>query len=295
MKRLGMLFVLSLTMVLPMKADSWRPITRAEFHSAAGKHVLKIRPHSHSAKRPGRCLATLYKVDGPKRTELWSRNLINNHAPVRIFVADSGQYVVTMDEWHSVGELPVVVYGPSGRLIRVHDLESLGVTEETRDFLKIRRTVSSDWWNEDSISFFDPEEKFFLIRLHWGKWIILELERGMVLTRETRLYGPHQQGLNEAQLKELEKMKRPILAKEAVCMVSSRDASTRKTGITICGQERFREAIPPLRARLLDPEYFTTNSPQPWTKIYYIRQAAKEALELMGETVEDVVLEEPRR
>ena len=86
----------------------------------------------------------------PCGTEIWSRFLINNHSPVRVFVSDSGKYVVTMDEWHSVGELPVVVYGQRGELIRVHSTDSLGLKD---DVLQITITASSYWWNEDSVIF----------------------------------------------------------------------------------------------------------------------------------------------
>lgn len=42
----------------------------------------------------------------------------------------AGHYVVTMDEWGSVGKFPVVVYGRNGELIAVHRTESLGLAGE---------------------------------------------------------------------------------------------------------------------------------------------------------------------
>jgi len=155
--------------------DSWGPITKFEFRSENGRHLLRIEPHDNWPDKPGHCRATLYRDDGDKRTELWSRFLINNHAPVKVFVSNSGRYVLTMDEWHSVGELPVVIYGRRGYLIRVHNTDSLGLKD---DIEHITRSVSSYWWNENSTSFFGPDGETFFVRLHWGKLVMLDLSSG---------------------------------------------------------------------------------------------------------------------
>ncbi len=156
-------------------ADTWAPISKFEFESKDSSHVLKIQPHDNWHNKPGRCLATLYRVGGGKRTKVWSRSLINNHAPVDVFVANSGEYVVTMDEWHRLGELPVVIYGKRGELVRVHSTDSLGLKG---DAAHIKQSVSSYWWNEDSSSFFGPKDETFFIRLHWGKLVMLDLHNG---------------------------------------------------------------------------------------------------------------------
>ena len=128
-------------------------MTQFEFRSENGQHLLKLEPRDDWPDKPGHCRATLYRLDGNKRTEKWSRFLINNHAPVQVFVSNSGNYVLTMDEWHSVGELPVVIYGRRGELIRVHSTDSLGLGN---DIEHIKMTDSSFWWNEDSVSFLRP-------------------------------------------------------------------------------------------------------------------------------------------
>ncbi|MDB4439553.1 hypothetical protein N9153_01370 [Planctomicrobium sp.] len=156
-------------------ADQWRRISKFEFASENKQHLLKIEPHERWVDKPGHCLATLYRVDGEEHIELWSRFLINNHAPVRVFVSNSGDFVVTMDEWHRVGKLPFVIYGPKGKLICVHSTDSLGLRD---DIEHIKRTVSSYWWNENSINFFGPKEEVFYIRLHWGKILLLKLSNG---------------------------------------------------------------------------------------------------------------------
>ena len=266
-------------------ADSWGPIEQTEFYSENRKHMLRFEPHPDWPSKPGHCRAVLFK--GGK--ELWSRYLINNHAPVRVFVADSGDYVLTMDEWHSVGELPVVIYGRRGELVRVHSTDSLGLKD---DIEHIKQTVSSYWWNEDSISFFGPDEETFLIRLHWGELILLQLRDGDLMDEEW--YGIAKGWLMpEKKWTKLHEFGRTQLQKHAIRLLASKDAQQRKTGAMICGQEKLTEAIPALRELLNDEASFSTNVPEEWTRLYFVRKAAKDALEAMGQEVKGVIVEEP--
>jgi hypothetical protein len=268
------------------RADSWGPVKKTEFFSENRKHMLKIEPHPDWPNKPGHCRATLFR--GQKK--VWSRHLINNHAPVRVFVADSGQYVLTMDEWHSVGELPVVIYGPRGELVRVHSTDSLGLKDDT---LHIDRTISSYWWNENSISFFGPDEAKFFIRLHWGKWIVLDLRRGDLFQKEEMFFRDDLRKQHEQEWEKLVQYRQQTLAKHAIRMLGSEEAQDRQTGALLSGQEKLKEAISRLRKLLDDKESFSTNVPKEWTRVYFVRKAAKEALEAMGEKVQAVIIEEP--
>ncbi len=278
--------LLTWAMVSLALGDEWGPIEQTEFSSENGTHILKIEPHPDWPSKPGHCRATLFK--GKK--EVWSRHLINNHAPVHVFVADSGDYVLTMDEWHSVGQLPVVIYGRRGDLIRVHSTDSLGLAD---DITHIIMTVSSYWWNEDSISFFGPQEQKFFIRLHWGKWIVLDLRRGDVLLKEETFFRDDLRAQHEKEWQSLVEYRQEILAKHAIRLLGSKEPSERKTGALLCGQEKLTEAIPSLQKLLTDDASFSTNVPKEWTRVYFVRKAAKEALEAMGEKVEGVVTQEP--
>ena len=73
-------------------------------------------------------------------------------------------------------------------------------------------------------------------------------------------------------------------------MLSSKEANERKAGALICGQEKLTMAIPKLRNLLVDKEYVRTNHPQRWTRVYFVRKAAKEALEKLGEETGNVVV-----
>ena len=267
-------------------ADSWGPIEQTEFFSENRKHMLRIEPHLDWSTKPGHCLATLFQGD----KTIWSRYLINNHAPVRVFVADSGKYVITMDEWHNVGDLPVVIYGGRGDLIRVHSTDSLGLKDDVQH---IKMTISSYWWNEDSISFFGPNDEKLFIRLHWGKWIVLDLLRGDLLQKEEPFFRDDLREQHEQEWQSMVEYRRDKLATHAFRMLESDEAGDRKTGALICGQEKLTDAIPALRKLLDDEASFKTNVPKEWTRVYFVRKAAKEALEAMGQTVQGITVEEP--
>jgi hypothetical protein len=191
--------------------DRWGPITKLEFPSENGKYLLRIEPHDDWPNKPGHCRGTLYHIDAGVRTEVWSRFLINNHAPVNVYVANSGSYVVTMDEWHNVGELPVVVYGNRGRLVRVHSTDSLGLEN---DILHIKQTVSSYWWNEDAITFFGPDDETLCIQLHWGKLLMLDLHDGEVMN-ENWLKSHKGWAISEAKWDSLQDFAKRKLAEHA--------------------------------------------------------------------------------
>jgi len=251
--------------------------------------MLKISPHPDWPDKPGHCRATLYGVEGAKRREIWSRFLINNHAPVRVFVADSGEYVVTMDEWHSVGELPIVVYGKRGELIRVHSTDSLGLKD---DVLHIKRTVSSYWWNEDSMSFFGPDEETFFIRLHWGKLVFISLEDGDLM--DEGWYTVHKGWRMPAEKwKCLHDHARAEVRERALLWLRSENPAERKTGAAISGSEKLGEAIPRLRSLLTDQASLIRGTTTKRFRAYYVREAAKQAIENMGEQCDGVVVEIP--
>ena len=194
-----------------------------------------------------------------------------------------------MDEWHSVGELPVVVYGKRGELIRVHSTDSLGLRD---DVLHVKTTTSSYWWNEDSMSFFGPDEETFFIRLHWGRLLLLRLDDGDLMNEE---WYKMCKGwlMPEEKWRALHRYAGQQLRERAFQWLNSRNPEEQKIGATICGQEKFKKAISQLKELLKDKEYSRTLSiPKGWTRIYYVRKAAKEALRNLGEECGDVVIEE---
>lgn len=66
-------------------------------------------------------------------------------------------------------------------------------------------------------------------------------------------------------------------------LLKSKKPIERQTGAIVCGQEKVRRAIPLLKQLLKDDAYYTTNIPKEGTRVFYVRRAAKTALELMVE------------
>jgi hypothetical protein len=271
------------------RADQWTLPTKCEISSNNGKYVFVVTPHVGWSTKPGHCLGALFRVDGKKRTEIWSRHLINDVSPVKVFVADSGKFVVTMDEWYEVGKLPVVIYDFRGGLVRVHTTDSLGLKE---DILHIEQSVSSYWWNTDSLSFWGPEDKTFIIRLHWGKTLLLWLQDDGDLM-DDEWYGLRRGwAMSETEWKAIHDFSDKKIRKDGLALLDSKDASERKIGASICGQMKITSAIPRLKELLKDDQYCeSTSTLISWTRVYYVRKAAKDALEAMGETVKGVTFE----
>ena len=131
-------------------ADSWEAPTEQDYYSANQAYYLHVVP-GDGAKHAS---AALYEVvvdaeAGGDALLKWSRELLNPTAPYQVLVADSGEYVVTSDDWGGLGYGPnvVVIYGPGGELVKQFALEDL-LTEE--ELAAVPLTVSSRWWRGDN-------------------------------------------------------------------------------------------------------------------------------------------------
>ena len=125
-------------------ADSWAAPQEEDYYAANDAYYLHVIPGDSSSPGQG----TLYKAarrEGDDR-EVWSRWLLNPTAPYQVLVADSGEYVVTSDDWGQVGygANVVVIYGPGGELVKQFALEDL-LTEE--EIALVPHSVSSRWWS----------------------------------------------------------------------------------------------------------------------------------------------------
>ncbi|MCG3136188.1 MAG: hypothetical protein HJJLKODD_00013 [Phycisphaerae bacterium] len=284
--------VLISTIVPPVKADSWNFLTQTVFKSENGKFQLIIHPRDDWPDHPASCQANLYEINDEGKKLLWTRNLINEYAPVGIYISNSGEYVVTLDEWGNAGNLPVVIYGQTGQLIEVHNLQSLGLQDEIGNH--IFQTVSNTWWRGDSLEFFGPEDMTFVIRLGWGKILALELSTGQLLDCDNQ----SQLGYEEFQEYIDLKVKQKTLQ-----LLESKDARENQLGAMIAAQIKPQEAIPLLQKLLSSEAYYsiyridetrTDNSTLEISllqNVYYVRIAAKEVLESMGVEVKGVILE----
>ncbi len=140
------------------------------FHSKDGTHRIEISPPPIWPSKPGHCNSTLLAHSNSTDRIVWTRHLINNYAPVRIFVSNSGTSVVTMDEWggheDSQAQFPLVIYGFRGALVRVYNYSEL-----------------SDW-SRHAIVFFGPKDRVLFVRLDTGTLLIFDLGFGDVMNNE---------------------------------------------------------------------------------------------------------------
>jgi hypothetical protein len=269
----------------PASADQWEAARTTEYQSQDGSCIFRVEP-SPLWFSAGHCKGELFKIRDGKRVRAWSRDLINNKAPVRAYVADSGRYVITMDEWGQVGTFPVVVYGLRGELVAVHSTKSLGLAGE--DILHIKVSVSSYWWNENALVFFDPREEVLCIRLHWGKLLLINLYDGELMSQEwyEGRRGWDRDARKWPALREYAEKHSGALAMK---MLVSKEPKERETAALVAGQLQLREAIPALRALLADEAfYWSSTSPLFFVgmgKCYYVRDAARKALDQIGAQV----------
>ncbi|OON70715.1 hypothetical protein [Hymenobacter sp. CRA2] len=169
-------FLWLLTLVQPtlLLADSWAPPTTHDYYSADSSHFVRVVPllvpdkyYQWRKAKPNRqkrfssrdttvvpCHAMLYRrtANGPQL--LWQESLINRIAPVTALVSNDGRYVVTFDNWSSMGYGVdvMVVYDGQGHLLRRYNLEQLSPFPINQ----YMRSISSMWWRCDA-SIVSPE------------------------------------------------------------------------------------------------------------------------------------------
>jgi len=278
----GML--LCMAPVQSLRADSWALPSVATIRSENGAFELVITPASNK----GPTSAILRKKQGEFSTSLWEARLVNKVAPVSAKVTDSGRYVVTFDEWHSVGEKPVVIYGEGGRLIAELSLADLNLERHPN----ISRSVSSYWWDEHAIMLFGPlaekggepwqqtlEDSLF-IRLYWGEVIAIDLASGKLRNDQWRTAS------TKAQRDKLQKVTATYLAatwhrlaSEYLRKVSFEPDPSYNgvTGILLAGQLRLREALPLLRELAATGRFGGWAAPR-WKGAGNVQELAKVAL-----------------
>jgi hypothetical protein len=166
-------------------ADSWALPEPKKYYSESKQYYIEIVPRKlesqlkyfqdkvdkkdQAGSRPGvtdnYCKGTLYKqTENGKFEKVWESRLSNDVAPVAALVSNSGEYVVTFDNWHSVGygDDVVVIYGRLGKTIRKMALSDI-VSPDTR----LPRSVSSIWWGG---THYIDEKKLHLVLKVVSRW-----------------------------------------------------------------------------------------------------------------------------
>lgn len=234
-------------------ADSWSAPTDSTYHSANGQFQFHdtVGGYYAAGKKP---TGTLRRKSGDKWEMVWTNTLVNGTCPVSALLPDSGRYVITFDEYHSVGENPVVIYGAGGRLVANLTLSDL----KLRNHPKISQSVSSYWWNQKAIILLGPEgtnnqawsrmlEDSLFIRLYWGEVLQIDLASGKV--RDAAWWQSLSNTQAEGLKKATDEYLTPIwlrLAREYFRKENFEPDPTDPgvKGLLLVGQLRLREALP---------------------------------------------------
>lgn len=165
-RRLTFLLLAAAASAPPALADSWALPSKETYRSPNGRYQLRVTPTKFESQlayfedkvdgrpdagarkgaRDNACRATLSRKgrDG-LWIRVWSVPLANEVSPVDALVSDDGRYVVTFDNWHSVGygDDVVVIYDAKGQATHRFGLEDL----LPQSYLeRIPTSVSSRWW-----------------------------------------------------------------------------------------------------------------------------------------------------
>ncbi len=145
-------------------ADSWEPPKTKRYFSANGQYFIEIVPtkipekysqwRMATPKRKAKfkptdttiipCHARFFKIQDKDTIKLWEQKLINHISPMTALVSNDGAYVVTFDNWASLGYgLDVmVVYNAKGELLKRYQLDDFSPFPLNAYQL----SISSIWW-----------------------------------------------------------------------------------------------------------------------------------------------------
>jgi hypothetical protein len=184
-------------------ADSWmKPYPRTITSRDASKQAF-IRPTETGAE------LVVSDISGRKTNLLWKAQ--SQNMPVNVHLSKNGSNIVTLNSWggSGYGDHVVVIYSAAGKLAN-YSLEMIAPipTNKTAGFSflggyfqSFPHSTSSRNWEEDSFSFFHPEEnpKYFCIWLPWlERWVTFDLKSGAI----KNLSGPELTAANERASKE---------------------------------------------------------------------------------------------
>lgn len=157
-------------------ADSWLAPKTETYKSASGKLVFTTEPNKTDFF--GAAMGTLNKTDKDGgREKVWEAKLVNT--PYKVFVADDGKHVVTIDTYANLGFKHVlVIYDAKGKVVVDFELEKLFTNDEVDKHVK--RTAGSRWWSGDAKFSFDDKRGHFVVNMNWGKEIRVALATGKI-------------------------------------------------------------------------------------------------------------------
>ena len=146
-------------------ADTWLPPKTKDYYSTDSSYFVRIVPRcvpekywkwvEASPKKKKRfspqdttvvpCHTMMFKRTKQGDSLIWKEKLINQIAPVSAIVSNDGQYLITFDNWHSLGYGidVMVIYDKDGMMLKRHKLEDISPFPINTYTM----SISSIWWN----------------------------------------------------------------------------------------------------------------------------------------------------
>ena len=183
------IYRLILAIILPffvssqVYADEWMLPVTEKYYSFDKSYFFKVTPRklesplkyfedkekriepagSAVGSKDNFCKGELYKKgDDEMISPIWEIHLLNDVAPVDALVSNTGEFVVTFDNWHSMGygDNIVVIYGRNGSVIRKFSLEDIF---RKNDINNLPRSVSSVYWGRNH--YIDDNKHLLVLKL----------------------------------------------------------------------------------------------------------------------------------
>ena len=158
------LIILAILLADKVLADTWASPKIRDYYSADSTFFVRIYPQDIPEKyfkwvnatprkkkrfQPADtlvtpCFARMYKVINGKDSLIWEQKLINIVAPVTAILSNDGKYLVTFDNWYSMGYGVdiMVYYNEKGELIKRYMLEDISPFPINT----YTTSISSIWW-----------------------------------------------------------------------------------------------------------------------------------------------------
>lgn len=188
MRKINFIFLIAVAVLnfgVRVFADSWALPEPQKYYSENKRYYIEVIPRKLESQskyfedkvakkepagskpdaKDNYCKGIFYKQDENREYQkVWESRLSNDVAPVAALVSDSGKYVVTFDNWHSVGygNDVVVIYGQGGKTIR-----KMALSDIVPPHTHLPRSVSSIWWGGKH---YIDEKNFHLVLKVVSKW-----------------------------------------------------------------------------------------------------------------------------
>lgn len=163
---LSSLVVLLLLFVTNSFADSWALPTEKTYCSENKKFCFKVVPKklesqlsyfqdkvdgkenagANKTQKENYCKGEFLAQNSKGKLEKkWTTKLVNEVSPVHTIISNDGKYIVTFDNWHSVGygDNVVAIYSSEGKIIKNFGLNYFLTPNEVSN---LPMSVSSIWW-----------------------------------------------------------------------------------------------------------------------------------------------------